>query len=130
MPRLWTGVRAEPSLARWAGGAQEIDEQAVRAGDAFGELAEERDAGVDVEAFAVACIDDRTVLLRLAGIVHGEERRVLGIELRPEVEASFLNPTFEIILGDFVWPIQKRIIRLQKFHRRLFVSDPRQRTRR
>src|SRR6266852_6017605 len=110
--------------------AQEIDEETVSAGDSFRKLAEESDAGVNVDAFSVTGVHDRAVLLGLAGILHGQEWRVLRIELRPEIEAAVLNPALEIALRDFVGPIEKRIRGLEKFHRRIFVGNARQRTRR
>jgi hypothetical protein len=90
----------------WVGGAQEIDEEAVGAGNAFGELAEEGETRVDVGAFAVAGVDQAAIQVFFAGIVHGEKRRVAGIEIAPEVQAALLNPVFEVGLGDFVWAVK------------------------
>src|SRR5713226_9551341 len=87
---------------RRAGGAEKIDEEVVGAGNAFGKLAEEGNAGVDVYTFAVVGIDEGAGQVLFAGIVHGEKWRVFRIELRPEIEAAFLNPAFEVALRDLI----------------------------
>src|SRR6266478_3125045 len=117
------------SSTRRPGSAKKVDEKTIGARDSFRELAKEGNARVDVQAFAVTSIDESAVQVRLARIVHGEKRRVFGVELRPEIEAAFLDPAFEIALRDLVRAIQKRIVGLEKFHRRVFVGDARQRTR-
>ena len=76
-------------------------------GDTFGDLAKESDARVDVHAFAVARVDQRAVEVRLAGIVHGQDRGVFWIKLCPVVESALLHPAFEVVLRDFVRAIQE-----------------------
>src|SRR6266436_2583087 len=116
------------SSTRRPGSAKKVDEKTIGARDSLRELTEEGNARVDVQASAIMSIDESAVQVRLARIVHGEKRRVFGVELRPEIEAAFLQPDFEIALRDLVRAIQKRIVGLEKFHRRVFVGDARQRT--
>src|SRR6266481_7934198 len=107
-------------------GAEKIDEEAVRSGNTFGQLTEESEPRVNVSSFAIPRVDEPAIQLGLARIVHGQERRVFRIELRPEIESALLHPAVEIILSDLVRTIQQRIIRLQKFDRRIFVRDARE----
>src|SRR5882762_11533750 len=72
--------------------AQQIDEEAVGTGDALGEFAEEGEAGVDVDAFAEVRVDEAAIEIFFAGVVHGEKRRVFGVEVAPVVEAALLHP--------------------------------------
>src|SRR5690348_9237383 len=116
------------SSTRRPGSAKKVDEETIRTRDSLRELAEEGNAGVDVQAFSVMSVDESAVEVWLARIVHGEKWRVFGVELRPEIEAAFLEPAFEIALRDLVRAIQKRILRLEKSHRRVFVGNARQRT--
>src|SRR5260221_1729706 len=97
--------------------------QAVGAWDAFGELAEEGDPGVDVDALAETGVHDCAVLLGLTGIPHSEKRCVLRVELRPEIEAAFLDPALEIAWRDFVGATYKRVRGLEYVHPRIFVCD-------
>src|SRR5438270_2158770 len=86
-------------LARSAGagargrGADQVHQEAIRAGNALRQLAEKSDSRVNVHAFAEARVHQAAVERRLAGIVHGQQRCVLGIELRPEIESALLHPT-------------------------------------
>ena len=111
-PRFFPG-RPGGSPAR--GRAEQIDEKTVTPGDSFGQLPEEGQTRINVSAFAIAGVDKTAVEDRLAGIVHSEERCVFRIELRPKIKTAFLYPALEIILRDFVGPVEKRIIRPQKF---------------
>src|ERR1700751_4591936 len=88
-------------LVRRLRGAEQIHEEAVGARNAFGEFAEEGEAGVDVNAFAERCVDDAAVQIFFAGVVHSKERRVFGVEVAPVVEAPLLDPALEIDGGDF-----------------------------
>src|SRR5260221_227302 len=104
---------------------EQIHEETVGAGDAFGEFAEKGEAGVDVDAFAERRVDEATVEVFFVGVVHGEKRRVFGVEVAPVVEATLLDPVLKIGGGDFVGRVEKRIVGLQKFHFGGFVGDAR-----
>ena len=41
----------------------------------------------------------------------------------PQIICALLHPTFEIILRNFIWEIQKRRIGRQEFHVGIFVGD-------
>ena len=60
------------------GGADEVGEEAVGAGDAFGELAVEGEAEVDPGAAAGAGDEQAAELRLLAGVVGFEQRRCSG----------------------------------------------------
>jgi hypothetical protein len=54
--------------------------------------------------------------------MHGEERGVTGVEIAPEIETAFLDPVLEIGIGDFVGPVEERIVWLEEFYLRVFVG--------
>src|SRR5260370_22620261 len=93
--------------------------------DAFGEFAEEGEAGVDVDAFAEMSVDEAASEVFFAGVVDGEERRVFGVEVAPVVEAAFLDPIFEICGGDFVGGVEQWVVGVKEFHFGGFVGDAR-----
>src|SRR5882757_3547601 len=97
-------------------GGEQIDEEAVGAGDAFGEFAEEGEAGVDVDAFAEMRVDEAAIEIFFAGVMHGKERGVFGVEVAPVIEATFLDPVLEVGGGDFVGRVEQRVVGLQEFH--------------
>ena len=68
------------------------------------------------------------VEFRLAGIMHAQERSVLGVEFRPEIKATLLHPALEVVLGNLVRMIEERIIRLQEFDGGILISDARKGT--
>src|SRR5258708_31169073 len=72
-------------LTRCLRGAQQIDEEAVGAGGALGEFAEEGGAGVDVDAFAEGRVDEAAIEIFFAGGGHGAERRVFGVDVAPVI---------------------------------------------
>src|SRR2546427_11996567 len=69
-----------------AGLAEQIYEQAEGAGVAFGQLARERQARIDIETFAGAGPDEAAFQIFFSGVVHGEHGVVLRVPLFPEVE--------------------------------------------
>jgi hypothetical protein len=103
---------------------EEVDEQTVGAGHAFGEFAEKCEPRVDVCAFSVFGVDEATRQILFAGIMHRKQRGVAGIEIAPEVETAFLDPVLKIRLADFVGTVEKWIIGLEKFYIGGFVGDP------
>src|SRR5260370_22435682 len=123
--RCWLSGALTETVAstRRAGGGEGNEEEEVGAGGPFGELAEEGQAGVDVDALAVARVNERAGLLRVAGIIHGQQGRVFAVELRPQIQAALLHPAIKIRFGDFVGAIEKRVAGLEKFHQRVFVGD-------
>src|SRR5712691_13335443 len=94
-----------PSLRLGAGLAEQVDEEAEGAGVAFGQLARERQACVDIETLAGARPDEAAFQVFFSGIVHGEHGVVLRVPLFPEVEATLLNPAVEIVRVNFVGEI-------------------------
>src|SRR5260370_7472895 len=74
-----------------------------------------------MSAFAIMRVDKGAVEVRLAGIVHSEERRVFGVEFRPEIKAPLLHPALEVALRNFVWMREQRIIRFHEFHGRILL---------
>src|SRR5579864_1356680 len=109
--KLQTDLRCSARLLRPLS-ADQVDEEAIRARHSIRQLPEERQTGVDVRSFAEVCINQSAIQVRLAGIVHCQQRRVLGIELRPEIEAAFLHPALEILLRDLIWRVEQWIVRL------------------
>ena len=95
--------------------ADQVDEQAIGAGDAGGKLAEEREAGIDVDAFAVARVDQsrRSASGSLA-VLQAEDRLIRRGKSAPEIEAALLIPAFEIRLGNFVRRVQQRDYRARE----------------
>lgn len=108
------------------GRAQEIDEQAIGAGDPFRKLAEEGKAGVDVNTFAEMGVNESAIERGLARIIHGEQGSVARIEIAPEIEAALLKPIVEIGLCDLVGVIEQRIVWLEKCYVRVFVGNARE----
>src|SRR6185437_5327892 len=64
--------------------AQQVSEQAVRAGDAFLQLAVERIGHIHICAAAIARVEQAAFLRGLSGIMHLSERLVLGRPLAHE----------------------------------------------
>src|SRR5204863_6794572 len=92
------------------------------------QLAEESKSRVDVSALAEMRIYKPAVEFRLAGIMHAQERSVLGVEFRPEIKATLLHPALEVVLGNLVRMIEERIIRHQEFDGGILISDARKGT--
>lgn len=107
------------------GGAKEVDEEAVRAGDSVGEFAKEGEAGVDVSAFAEFGVDETASQIFFAGIVHGEERCIAGVEFAPIIEATFLDPVLKIGVGDLVGLVEQWVVGMEKFDGGVLVGDAR-----
>src|SRR5208337_4018640 len=80
-------------------------------------------SGVDVGALAIARVDQAAIQVGFAGVMHGEERRVAGIEVAPVIEAAFLDPVVEVGGGDFVGRIEKKIGGLKKFLLGCLIGD-------
>src|SRR5215472_15639661 len=118
----WFTSCCSQSLLR---GTKQIDKQAIGAGDAFGKFAKKGQACVDVSAFAESGVDEAPGEIGFAGVVHGQQRRVLGIKIAPVVEATLLDPALEIGGSDFVGPLEKTIVGLEEFHVGVFVGDAR-----
>src|SRR5262252_7853040 len=95
---------------------KQVDKEAIGAGNAFGKFAKKGQACVDVGAFAESRVDEAPGEIGFAGVVHGQQRRVLGIKVAPVVEATFLDPALEIGGSDFVGPFEKAIVGLEESH--------------
>src|SRR5688572_18060133 len=78
---------------------QQVGEQTVGARHAGRELPEERQAGVDERARAVANDQQRALRWLLAGIVDLEDRSVLLVPLGGEVETALLDPALVVRRG-------------------------------
>ena len=99
--------------------AQQVHVETNGAGDAEGQLPEERISGVDVIALAILGQQQSTFLRLLAGIVRGQERRVVLVPLVHEVQAALLHPAIEVAVGDRVGIMKHRVLRIENRYRRL-----------
>jgi hypothetical protein len=64
---------------KWRSGVEEVEEEAVGAGDGFGELAVEGEGAVGPAAFAEGGGDEASALGGLAGVVGFGEGRVVVV---------------------------------------------------
>src|SRR5947208_12384427 len=87
------------SWARRLSGADHIGEDAISAGHAGRQLAEPGVRGEDVHALAVARVERAAGQRLLTRIVRLEDRLILLLPFRGEVEPPLLDPAFEISLG-------------------------------
>src|SRR5450432_3459022 len=81
---------------------EQVGEEAVGARHAGRELAEEREARVDVTALADAGDEQAALLLGPAGVGHREQRRVLGRPGVREIQAPLLHPAVPVGRADRV----------------------------
>jgi len=75
-------------------------------------------------ALAVLGDDQGAVAFGFPWIAHAQQRCVMGIEAFRMVEAALLYPAVEIFGGEFVGPMEYRVIRLQEAHGCCFIGDP------
>src|SRR5256885_15564652 len=90
------------SRARRLSGADHIGEDAISAGHAGRQLAEPGVRSEDVHALAVARIERAARQRLFARIVRLEDRLILLVPFRGEVESALLHPALEIPLGNLI----------------------------
>jgi len=128
-----SGVRFFPRRPRRAiprRCAEQIDKQPISPRHSFRQLPEKSEAGINVNAFTGMHVHETAVQRRLARIIHGQQRRIFRIELRPKIQPALLHPALKVLRRDLVRGIQQGIIRLQESDGRILVRDARQRPRR
>src|SRR5262249_12248080 len=82
--------------------AHQIHKQPHRAGNTRGQLAKERIARIDVDAFPVTRHEHTAFERRFARIVGSQQRFELWVPLRHEIETAFLDPAVKIFRRDLV----------------------------
>src|SRR5579864_6331894 len=102
---------------------QQVDVESNRPGYSEGQLPEEGIAGVDVPALTVLRDEQPALLRRLAGIVAGEQGRKMRVPLVHEVQAAFLHPAVEILLGDRIGVVKYGALRVKNGDRRLLHGN-------
>ena len=77
-------------------GIEEVEEEAVSAGDGFGELAVEGERDVGPSALSELSGDEAAALGGLAGVVGFCEGDVFGIPSAEEAVAAFFDPAVKV----------------------------------
>ena len=105
------------------GGADEVGEEAVGAGDAFGELAVEGEAEVNPGA-ATGAGDEQAAELGLLAVVVGfEQRGVVGVPGGHEAVTALFDPVVEVGRGDLVGPGEERVVGREDFDGGVLFDD-------
>src|SRR5207245_11808933 len=81
---------------------EDVGEQAIGAGHARRQLAEERQPRVDEAALAVFGHDGGALLRFLGGVVAGQDRLIRGVPLVGEVQPALLHPAGKTTRADLV----------------------------
>src|SRR3974390_2729427 len=89
------------------------------------QLPEESIAVVDVVALAVLRDEQAALLWVLAGVVTGQQRRVVVVPFVHEVETALLHPAGEIADSDGIGIVKERALRIEYGDGRFLDRHPR-----